>query len=86
MAIPKSVHRERIFENIDVYDFSLSREDMDQISALETGYQREAMKKNTVSTKSVRIQFISRSAEIPYRKAAARIKERSFYEKTGVLF
>lgn len=45
MAIPKSVHRERIFENIDVYDFSLSREDMDQISALETGVSKRGYEK-----------------------------------------
>lgn len=37
MAIPKSVRRERIFENIRIYDFSLSSGDMDAISALDTG-------------------------------------------------
>ncbi len=35
IAIPKSVHKERMVQNLDVFDFSLSQEDMDQISALD---------------------------------------------------
>lgn len=38
IAIPKSVHRERIFENINLFDFSLSSEDMEKINALSKGY------------------------------------------------
>ncbi|MBV9265151.1 MAG: aldo/keto reductase [Acidobacteriaceae bacterium] len=36
-AIPKSVRRERIEENIDIFDFTLSPEDLNVIDALDTG-------------------------------------------------
>jgi len=36
-TIPKSVHRERIAENADVYDFVLSAEEMGTIDALDRG-------------------------------------------------
>ena len=35
VAIPKSVHRERLVENINIFDFTLSTEDMDRIAALD---------------------------------------------------
>lgn len=35
VTIPKSVHRDRIFENADVFDFEISEEDMRKIDALD---------------------------------------------------
>lgn len=37
-VIPKSVHRERMEQNIDIWDFSLSDEDMGIIAKLDIGY------------------------------------------------
>lgn len=37
VAIPKSVHKERIIENFAIWDFDLSQADMDRIAALDTG-------------------------------------------------
>ncbi|MEZ0537906.1 aldo/keto reductase [Caldicellulosiruptoraceae bacterium PP1] len=35
VAIPKSVHKERIVENFNIFDFELSSEDMDKIATLD---------------------------------------------------
>jgi len=37
VVIPKSVRKERIIENIDIFDFELSPEEVKQISELDTG-------------------------------------------------
>ncbi|MFE4571690.1 aldo/keto reductase [Paenibacillus chitinolyticus] len=36
IVIPKSVHKERIVENFDIFNFELSADDIKQISALDT--------------------------------------------------
>lgn len=36
IAIPKSVHRVRMIENLDVFDFELTNEEMTAIAALDT--------------------------------------------------
>jgi len=37
VSIPKSVHRERIEENIDIFDFELTDDEMARIDALDSG-------------------------------------------------
>lgn len=37
IVIPKSVHKERMEENFNIFDFSLSAKDMEKIRALDTG-------------------------------------------------
>ena len=35
--IPKTVHRERMKENLEIWDFELDPEDMEQIAKLDKG-------------------------------------------------
>ena len=35
--IPKSAHRERMRENLNIFDFSISEQDMDRIRSLDEG-------------------------------------------------
>lgn len=36
IVLPKSTHKERMIQNLDVFDFALTDEDMDAIAALDT--------------------------------------------------
>ena len=38
IVIPKSVHKERMEQNIDIWDFQLSDEDMAEIAKLDIGH------------------------------------------------
>lgn len=38
VVIPKSVHKERIMQNFNVFDFSLSHDDMEKIRAMDIGH------------------------------------------------
>ena len=38
VVIPKSVHRNRMEQNFDIWDFSLSKEEMAKIAALDMGH------------------------------------------------
>lgn len=44
VVIPKSTHLERIAQNLDIWDFSLTEEEMGQITALDMGYAGTAVK------------------------------------------
>lgn len=43
-VIPKSTHKERIEENFNIWDFTLTDEGMQKISSLDMGYQGTAIK------------------------------------------
>ncbi|WP_201272075.1 hypothetical protein [Extibacter muris] len=38
VVIPKSVHEDRMKQNFDVFDFSLTQEDMDKIKTMDIGH------------------------------------------------
>lgn len=40
LIIPKTVHQNRMKENLDIWDFELSQEDMDMISKLDIGHSK----------------------------------------------
>ena len=44
VVIPKSIHKERIEENIDIWDFTLTEEEMKRIASLDMGYEGTAVK------------------------------------------
>ena len=44
VVIPKSVHKERIEENFNIFDFTLNEDEMKQVSSLDMGYTGTAIK------------------------------------------
>lgn len=38
VVIPKTVHRDRMEQNFDIWDFSLTKEEMDRIDTLDLGH------------------------------------------------
>ena len=44
VVIPKSTHKERIEENFNIWDFTLTTEEMETISSLDQGYEGTAIK------------------------------------------
>jgi diketogulonate reductase-like aldo/keto reductase len=44
IVIPKSTHKTRIEENFDIWDFTLTEKQMQQISSLDMGYVGTAIK------------------------------------------
>lgn len=44
VVIPKSIHKERIEENFNIWDFTLSEEEMSKVSSLDLGYIGTAIK------------------------------------------
>lgn len=44
VVIPKSTQKERIEENIDIWDFTLTEEEMKRIASLDMGYEGTAVK------------------------------------------
>lgn len=44
VVIPKPTHKERIEENIDIWDFILTEEEMKRIASLDMGYEGTAVK------------------------------------------
>lgn len=48
VSLPKSVTKTRIIENIQIFDFTISNEDMDVISKVETTYHEGSNKPDTI--------------------------------------
>ena len=40
VVIPKTIHRDRMEQNFDIWDFSLTKEEMDRIDSLDMGHLR----------------------------------------------
>lgn len=51
VVIPKSVHKERIKENMDIWDFKLSKKDMTDIMALDIGHSEIINHRNASTAK-----------------------------------
>lgn len=52
-VIPKSTHKERMEQNIDIWDFALTEEDMKEIEALDMGHTEIADHRDPVFVKYV---------------------------------
>jgi diketogulonate reductase-like aldo/keto reductase len=38
ITIPKSISKKRIISNVDVFDFEISKEDMEKINSMDKGF------------------------------------------------
>lgn len=53
VVIPKSVHKERMEQNIDIWDFTLEQEDMDRIAKLDMGHSEIVDHRNPAFVKAL---------------------------------
>ena len=76
VAIPKSSHKERMAQNLNIFDFTLTPQDMEQIATLnqsDTGFVNFSD-----------MQFVKRLIET-YGKGKLNLREKTFHTADQVL-